>query len=613
MKRAGVFVFYDKNGKVNRYIPYLLDGIKPLLDRLVIVVNGAINDEGRNILESYSEELIQRDNEGFDTWGYKTGMDYFGWDCISEMDELVIFNDTVMGPVFPFSEMFDEMDARKLDFWGITRHYKDMANPYNCEYGYIPAHIQSYFCVFGNRMLKSEAFQNYWDNLFEIRSYEDAVGKHEIVFTKKFEDMGFTWGTYVDAKELEHRHSQPLMAYPELLVRKYRCPIFKKRVFFQDYNWVINTNVGQEAQTLYHYLEEKTDYPVDYIVEALYGVRNLRELYRNFHWNRVLDDIPREKLTTKAALVVMQSYKDSEGEIEQYLSNLPEYVTIIRVDGKNYRAGLRRVLEIGNKYDVVGFLHDSDFVSSPHTTIDEGTFYKEAQNLFVSRGYIENIFSLFREEKKLGLVVAPEMQHAIFVDNPGSGWRDYFVKAKDISTRLNLTVPISEDVVPMMVPDLMFWARGTAISAVSEKMKFVLSNGDDHGIQTPAEEYNGWNYDFTYHLLERMLPYFMQQEGYLYYQVCNAKWMETEIDNIRYQLGEHYNLNNFYHAKSDTLAMEKNALQDEVNRLNQKFNGAVEYYEGSRSWKLTKPVRAIKGFVDRVRGKESLKLPSEWN
>ena len=281
MKRVGIFVFYDGNGVVHDYVPYLLEGLKPHFEELLVVVNGALTEEGRKRLSKFTDKFLMRDNKGLDTWAYKEGMDYFGWDVLTNYDEVVIFNDTIMGPVFPFSEMFDEMDKREVDFWGITRHHRDPVNPYGNEYGYIPAHVQSYFTAFRKSFIDAKPFRDYWDNLFPVNSYADAVGKHETVFTKKFEDMGFRWDTYIHSSELEMRHSQPVIAYGDYIVEKYRCPVFKKRLFFQDYNWIINSNVGQVAKNLLGYLKEETTYPTELVYESLIGARNLKELSMN--------------------------------------------------------------------------------------------------------------------------------------------------------------------------------------------------------------------------------------------------------------------------------------------------------------------------------------------
>lgn len=83
-----------------------------------------MNEAGEKILSSYTNNLIVRPNEGFDVWAYKTAMESYGWEKLVSFDEVVLFNATIMGPVYPFSEMFETMDQRDLDFWGITKFHK---------------------------------------------------------------------------------------------------------------------------------------------------------------------------------------------------------------------------------------------------------------------------------------------------------------------------------------------------------------------------------------------------------------------------------------------------------------------------------------------------------
>ena len=118
--RLGIFFFYDQDGIVDSYVKYLLDGIKNSLDRLVIVCNSKLSTEGYRIFSQFTSELIVRENVGLDVGAYKEAMYHVGWDKLAEYDEVVIFNHTIMGPVYPFEEMFASMNKRKLDFWGIT-------------------------------------------------------------------------------------------------------------------------------------------------------------------------------------------------------------------------------------------------------------------------------------------------------------------------------------------------------------------------------------------------------------------------------------------------------------------------------------------------------------
>lgn len=41
-----------------------------------------------------------------------------------KFDEMIMMNFTIMGPVYPLNEMFECMDAKDLDFWGVTKFHK---------------------------------------------------------------------------------------------------------------------------------------------------------------------------------------------------------------------------------------------------------------------------------------------------------------------------------------------------------------------------------------------------------------------------------------------------------------------------------------------------------
>ena len=130
MNRLGIFFFYDAQGVVDDYVTTLLDGLAPHFTEMAIVCNGELTDEGRAKLARYTGNITVRANQGFDAWAYKTAMDSYGWDALTEFDEIVLFNATIMGPVHPFSEMFDAMDKRDLDFWGITKFHKVPFDPH---------------------------------------------------------------------------------------------------------------------------------------------------------------------------------------------------------------------------------------------------------------------------------------------------------------------------------------------------------------------------------------------------------------------------------------------------------------------------------------------------
>ena len=148
VKRCAIFLFYDKDGIVDDYIVYLLNDLHKNTDYILAVCNGYVNPEGMKKLSSAADEVLPRVNAGMDVGGYREGMFYLGFRQLKQYDELIILNYTFFGPLFPFSEMFDAMNGRDLDFWGITKHHYVPFDPIrNDPSGNLPEHIQSYFMV----------------------------------------------------------------------------------------------------------------------------------------------------------------------------------------------------------------------------------------------------------------------------------------------------------------------------------------------------------------------------------------------------------------------------------------------------------------------------------
>ena len=188
-RRLLVYVVYDPRGDVEEYIPYALAQLREHCDRIVVVVNGNLTAVGRGRLEPVADDILVRENRGFDIWGYKHGLDSVG-DAIAEYDEVVLANDTWFGPVQPFEPVFERMDQRPLHFWGMTDHVRVEPHPFT-NTGYLPYHLQSYWVAVRRDMFLSEEWRDYWRDLPEMNSYSDAVVKHEGVFTEHFTDRGF--------------------------------------------------------------------------------------------------------------------------------------------------------------------------------------------------------------------------------------------------------------------------------------------------------------------------------------------------------------------------------------------------------------------------------------
>ena len=154
-----------KNGDVDDFITYYLADLHKNLTELVVVCNGKLSAQGRAAFEQFTDTIIVRENKGLDVWAYKTALDFYGWEKLSEYDEIVMTNSTLMGPVRPLQEMFEAMwENQDLDFWGLSLHHGAKSNPFKGKhlYNYLPVHIQSHFIVYRKRFVQNPELQAYW-------------------------------------------------------------------------------------------------------------------------------------------------------------------------------------------------------------------------------------------------------------------------------------------------------------------------------------------------------------------------------------------------------------------------------------------------------------------
>ena len=139
--------------------------------------------------------------------------------------------------MYPLSEMFTEMESRKCDFWGITKHPATgvpfiAGDPSTA----IEEHIQSYFLVFTRRVVESYGFQKWWT---ELKSYSDwawEIVNHEIRFTQYLYKCGFSYDTYVDCDKYFDRNCPYNLTFScaAELLRENRDPFVKRKLFSND-------------------------------------------------------------------------------------------------------------------------------------------------------------------------------------------------------------------------------------------------------------------------------------------------------------------------------------------------------------------------------------------
>lgn len=230
-RRALVWAFHDVDGVLDAANDHYLRSLLEHVEHAVVVVNGELEAAGRRRVEELGASLIVRGNHGYDVEAFKAGIDSLT-PALAEVDELIVANSSVFGPLRPLRAMFDTMAEQDIDFWGITRHGAADASAGRAAPRTERAHVQSYFTVYRSSVLRSEAFAAYWRDLPPIEGYADAVRLHEMEQTGYFEDHGFAWTVAVDTSDLEHLSTNPIIGLAALLVRERGCPVFKRRMLY---------------------------------------------------------------------------------------------------------------------------------------------------------------------------------------------------------------------------------------------------------------------------------------------------------------------------------------------------------------------------------------------
>lgn len=233
-KRLCIYFYYDPEGIVDDYILDVIRAMKENCLELVVVCNGKLTQSGRDsLISAGATTVLKRKNVGFDVWAYKYALEKIGWRKLVHLDEVILMNFTIMGPIYPLSEMFSVMDEKKVDFWGLTIHHGEPYDPWGTmPQGVIPKHLQSHFIAIRKRLLCHKSFREYWDNMRMINSYTEAIAFHEAIFTQTFAKKGFRWKSYVKTDDLASTTSYPLMFMPIEVLKNRRCPFFKRKAFF---------------------------------------------------------------------------------------------------------------------------------------------------------------------------------------------------------------------------------------------------------------------------------------------------------------------------------------------------------------------------------------------
>lgn len=296
-KRLGIFSFYDKEGIVDKYVYFLLNDLATVVKRVIIVVNGKLTSDGLCLFQKFSDEIIIRYNRGYDAGAYAAALKYLGNEEILKYEELVFCNDTFFGPFNSFESIFNSMETKICDFWGL-----------NGFFGVVFQHMQSYFLVFRSSILKENLLIEYFskninDNTIRLN---DVYCQFEMgLFDFLFRQCEKKYAMYALPCDYDvYRYSYACTKYNNL-------PIIKKKSFSQ-----IEKDEKNILCTL-SYVKYETSYDLNLILDC---IQRIYGLYID------IEKIKPVKFLELPLLIEVPEPISTEKEIEDFCNSRKFYI-----------------------------------------------------------------------------------------------------------------------------------------------------------------------------------------------------------------------------------------------------------------------------------------------
>jgi len=448
-------------------------------------------------------------------------------DIISEYDELILFNDTVFGPLYPLDDMFSKMAGDDCDLWRVTKH-------------------DNYFVVVKKNVFTDAGFV---DILMEYGN--DGFDRK---FAEYIDTKGFYVSAYINTTPLDSiydKHDHCLTS-PYTLIKDYKMPFLKTAIFNKGIE--LSISMREEIREAFDFIDKCTEYNIDLVWQHIIRTCNMVDIKQNLSLNYVLpvryEIAEYHNKNQKVAVIVHLAYPSLLDSCLAYLANIPEFCDVFvttyapeikAILDKSHRIksilvtnrgrdisalliGCRGIIE---DYDIICFTHDKKTSGGkgPYA-VGKSYYYSIWENTLASREYINNILITLIENPRLGLLAPPLPLHGGYISVRGNEWTNCFDGVRDWAQKLGLACDISPDKPPFALGSS-FWCRTAALAKLFE---YPFSYDDFPQEPMDIDGQLG-------HIIERLFMFVTQDAGYYTANVINDSYAAIDIENMNHAIG----------------------------------------------------------------------------
>ena len=173
-----LFAHFDRDSIVDPYVLRYLAGLKQLSFSIVFISTSPLGRDAQSALSPHCDDVILRADTGADFGSWAAGLRKH---ANSIGGRLLLANDSVYGPIGDLQPALARLTAQPCDFYGMV------------ESSATTPHLQSWFVLLENRVVKSAAFQTVFARPFEVMNKDEIIRSGEIGLSSGLRAAGFRY------------------------------------------------------------------------------------------------------------------------------------------------------------------------------------------------------------------------------------------------------------------------------------------------------------------------------------------------------------------------------------------------------------------------------------
>lgn len=245
-KRLCLFAGFDAQSEIADYVVYYIKALSEMADVYYWGDFEASNEE-LSKLKPFCKAAFCKKHGKYDFGSWQELIRKIGRTEIEKYDEVVLANDSCYGPLFNLSNLFEEIDSRDCDFWGLSSAHNRHI------------HLQSYFIVLKQPVIRSDVFYNFFEQIQPEANYDDVCLNYEDRFTYILSKSSFCPSSFIAYDDLANHPYRDIVA----AIKNCHFPFLKVKFFLGGIR--DQAGVSDWRKLIF----ENTDYPVELIEKDL--------------------------------------------------------------------------------------------------------------------------------------------------------------------------------------------------------------------------------------------------------------------------------------------------------------------------------------------------------